>query len=534
AEHADGILGGLSPSDIRVARELLLRLVTAEGTRRVVSASKALDGLGPAAREVLTRLTHARLITVGKGRDERKGETVLELVHESLVRTWSRLARWIDESREELVFLADVNQAAELWDKRGRRDEELWQGDALHEARRTLARCTTRVPALVQLFLAEGQKKERRRQRRKRLLAATGVSLLAGVAVFSIIKERETRLQKEKAEAQRAEAQREGARAALGRDELLEARAKLRGSLETQDSPLARALWWKLKRDPLVWRKDFGAVAYSTAFSPDGRTIAVGCNDRLVHLVDTETLHETRLRGFDKESLGLSYSPDGTHLAAGTLAGDIGLWHLPTGALRALKGHTNAVWQLAFTPDGSHLFSVSLDKTIRRWNVLSSDDEVLFATLPSPHVGIAISHDGRLLATAGHDRAIRLRDVATGTEARVLHGHTDGVIAVAISPDGSTIASGSSDRTIRIWDTASGKQLALLRGHSDVVKGVAFADEGRLLVSASYDKSVRLWDVALRKEISVLTMHTDKIAGLSTSPRGHLAASASYDKTVRL
>ncbi|MFH0903420.1 MAG: serine/threonine-protein kinase, partial [Pseudomonadota bacterium] len=119
AEHADGVLASLPPAQIKEARELLLRLVTAEGTRRVVLVATVLDGLGPGAAEVLSRLVQARLITTRRGSKQGEGEAVLELVHESLVQNWGRLARWIEESHEELAVLAEIGQAAELWAKRG-------------------------------------------------------------------------------------------------------------------------------------------------------------------------------------------------------------------------------------------------------------------------------------------------------------------------------------------------------------------------------------------------------------------------------
>ncbi|MFH0902580.1 MAG: WD40 repeat domain-containing serine/threonine-protein kinase, partial [Pseudomonadota bacterium] len=537
AEHADGVLAGMTPAQVELARQLLLRLVTSAGTRKVLSAAAAVAGLGPGIEEVLEKLTQARLLTVRRAADPGRhrpgegkgggggGEAVLELVHESLVRTWRRLARWIEESHEELALLAELGQAAELWEKRGRRDEEVWQGDALADARRKLARLTTRIPEQVAGFLLAGLRKEKRQRRRRRALVAGAMVFLAAVTIWSLLRERETRVQKERAEAeraeaqaQRAEAQREGARAAFGRGDFLEARAKLRGSLETQDSAPGRALWWKLERDPLVWRKDFGTVAYSAAFSPDGRTIAVGTRAGLVHLVDTETQNEKRLRGIEKEIIYVVLSADGAGLAAGTASGEVGLWHLPTGAFRILEGHSGSVWQLVFTPDGRQLFTASVDRTIRRWNVAfgggGGGSGGVFATLPSPMMGIAISPDGRLLAAAGRDRTVRLLDASSGSEVGALRGHSLGVSSIAFNHDGSTLVSGGGDRTIRIWDVASGNQLALLRGHADTVRKAAFVHQSGLLVSVSYDKTVRLWDVTAQRELAVLAQHSDKVDGL--------------------
>ncbi|MDP7111408.1 MAG: AAA family ATPase, partial [Myxococcota bacterium] len=70
ADHAQSVLAGLTPDQTADARDLLLRLVTTERTRRRLPRSAALDGLGPGAEEVLGRLIQARLLTVYKGRSD--------------------------------------------------------------------------------------------------------------------------------------------------------------------------------------------------------------------------------------------------------------------------------------------------------------------------------------------------------------------------------------------------------------------------------------------------------------------------------
>ncbi|MFH1130510.1 MAG: serine/threonine-protein kinase, partial [Pseudomonadota bacterium] len=63
AHHADAVLAGFSPSQVHLAKEIFLRLVTVEGMRCVVSRKELLDGLGEGADEILARLTLARLIS---------------------------------------------------------------------------------------------------------------------------------------------------------------------------------------------------------------------------------------------------------------------------------------------------------------------------------------------------------------------------------------------------------------------------------------------------------------------------------------
>ncbi|MCC6554433.1 MAG: serine/threonine-protein kinase PknK, partial [Polyangiaceae bacterium] len=121
ATHAEEVVGELDPARRELCRQLLLRLVTGEGTRRSLGRAALLDGLGPEAAGVLSRLLDARLLAQRRGEDGR-----VELAHESLTRAWRRLSRWIEESHEDLALAADLAEAAERWARRGRRDGELW------------------------------------------------------------------------------------------------------------------------------------------------------------------------------------------------------------------------------------------------------------------------------------------------------------------------------------------------------------------------------------------------------------------------
>ena len=95
ADHADGVLFGMSADQIATAKQLLLRMVTADRTRKVITREQALERLGADGEEVLARLVRSRLVTVRRAIMESDDETQLELVHESLLRTWTRLSRWI-------------------------------------------------------------------------------------------------------------------------------------------------------------------------------------------------------------------------------------------------------------------------------------------------------------------------------------------------------------------------------------------------------------------------------------------------------
>jgi len=536
AAHADGVLAGLPAPALGTVRELLLRLVTAERTRRVVPLTRLLDGLAGDAEELLGQLVKARMVSVRKARERADEEAEVELAHESLMLSWTRLARWIERSRDEIAFLDEVGQAAELWRRHGRRDDDLLHGDSLRDARAALERCAASVPEEIIRFLDAGRRVARRRSRRRRQLAAAVVTLALVIAAVLAYQKRQADIQRRSARARWAEAQRVAALAAAVRGDPLEARAKLRGSLETEDSALARTLWQRLSKDPLRWRHRLGAVVYSVAFSPDGTTVAAATQDRQVALFDARTRRARTLRGFRDQVLSVAFSPAGNSIAAGTWSGQVTVRTLDPGApaeLRLLTGHRDAVRWLAFSPDGGRLASASLDRTIRIWD-LRQARAIRVLRNEGGVVGVAFSPDGGRIASGGQDRRVRIWEVDRPGAPIVLEGHGAAVSDVAFSPDGELLASASTDRTVRLWRLRGNAAPVVLADARAGINRVCFSPDGRLLATGGYDQLIRVWDLASLTVRNRLRGHGGPIFGLAFGPRGQRLLSGGQDRTIGL
>jgi WD40 repeat protein/serine/threonine protein kinase len=113
----------------------------------------------------------------------------------------------------------------------------------------------------------------------------------------------------------------------------------------------------------------------SVAFSPDGKTLAIGVwNGPGVALWDTRTERiRASLMGHRDGISGAAFSPDGKTLATASWDGTIRLWQVSTGSeLLTLKGQTKGVmWCVAFSPDGRQLVAGSgrdvTGNVIARW-----------------------------------------------------------------------------------------------------------------------------------------------------------------------
>ena len=186
--HADAILDALPASDRRLVRAIFQRLVTSEGTRALVDLTELCElpvARPREVRRVVDYLVQARLL-VSQTRSEAEGP-VVEVVHESLLRSWPTLRRWLDEDREVTAYLEQLRGAARQWEGKGRAPGLLWTGEAEEEARVWSRSYMGELPPLEREYLdAVFQLRDRTRRRRRWLLGGAMV-LLAVVAAGAIL-----------------------------------------------------------------------------------------------------------------------------------------------------------------------------------------------------------------------------------------------------------------------------------------------------------------------------------------------------------
>ena len=226
----------------------------------------------------------------------------------------------------------------------------------------------------------------------------------------------------------------------------------------------------------------------------------------------------------------VAFSPDGKFLAAGGADSVARVWSVDEKKLVAeLKGHGDWVLDARFSADGKFLATSSADRTARVWEVGAWK---LVAKLDhmEPVNGVAFGPNAELVAAAvagPTDRMIRLSRRDNTQLARAIDMVAPGPLGVLWAPAGNRMYVPLTDKTVRVYDPNSGGHVATLAGHTDWVYGLALTADGAMLASGSADGTVKLWHTGENRLLATLVQVTPRTDDwLIVAPPGYLAASS--------
>lgn len=292
------------------------------------------------------------------------------------------------------------------------------------------------------------------------------------------------------------------------------------------------------------------------AFSPDGRWLVTGGDDRLLRVRDSATLEVTAVhRGHPGSIWSMAWAPDGRGVIAaasdgsisvwpwepppprevvltnvfadyyksalaispdsrwvsmGLAGGGLALWDARTGAEVARVALGTDRLHAAFSADSTELVVAIGAESVRRFSVpgLQPRGDVRLQAPGGLALGAELSPEGRWLvglsAGAGAEGTLYLWDAREGALKATWSGHSNQVRGVRFSPDLRWLASGGLDHTTRLWDLQTLQPAAVLRGASNAVTVLAFAPDSRTLAAGGWDHTLRLYRVPSGEPLAVL------------------------------
>ena len=289
----------------------------------------------------------------------------------------------------------------------------------------------------------------------------------------------------------------------------------------------------------------------TAVFSPDGRSLAMCAEDRVLRVWDVATKEVKYEEDLPKCADGVVFSPDGRFVFHDGLSNAVGMVDLVESISRSLFACplVNGYPSLAISPQGRVLAAVGDDNTVRIWNLESSRLVGALVGHASTITSAAFSADGRILATGSKNGTVRLWEdfgsVAPSEPSRYQAVET----SIAISPQQRILAVGWGPRSmrtgsggIRLWhlDTLQPLDLPIQSDLESPVFDVAFSPVAPLLASGGgrrhIDGEVKLRNVANNTYSNVCQEYTDAVYAVAFSPDGRTLAAAgkASSRTVRL
>ncbi|MDB6031781.1 MAG: hypothetical protein JWM16_2119, partial [Verrucomicrobiales bacterium] len=399
----------------------LVTIGSGEGEPAVRRRARKSDvEITPGSRDLVTRLTTDRLLVADRTEE---GVLVVSLAHEAMLTSWPRLARWVENNRQNLFIRAQVATDVAQWLENDRNDDYLYsRGLPLEKARKVLAEgfLNEEEREFVEASSRRVEKATRFRMRRLKQVAA-GFALLALLAIA------------------------------------------------------AGAIAWKKQREAVTAR-DSAQIAQRNAQKNLSRS----------DFFQSVRLLEENNASAALAYLARSVRADSANKASIDSISSLLLqrnWPLPTGHAAALE---TPILTASFSFDGGKAVTTSYDNTVRVWDTHTGAALSPPMAQPGVPFFAVFSPDGTAVIVTCYDYSARIWDAQSGQPRGPVMSHTDGLESALFSPDSRRIVSTSGDK-VHIWDSQTAKPLRPPIQVEGQVNYAAFSPDGELLVIATWE-----------------------------------------------
>lgn len=270
------------------------------------------------------------------------------------------------------------------------------------------------------------------------------------------------------------------------------------------------------------------------AFSPDGKHVATADVNGRVLISSATNLHPVvgveavTGEGVHNGTFSVGFSPDGKLISVGSEDRTIWVWRASDGELvKRIRGHDAPVEHVFFLPDSTSGISFDRQGTGLTWSIEDHQARQSIPTRRMRHT--ALTPDGKTLVWSDGSRTLAGQPMEK--ESVSLGSFAD---AVAITTDGALVAKGSSNYCVEVWDVKYETKKWSSVPLSSKVQALAFTPNGKRLASVVAN-TLSVWDVRTGDELFRTRIRSnDMIGRLAVSPDGRTVALANHQGAVVL
>jgi WD40 repeat protein/DNA-binding XRE family transcriptional regulator len=573
ARRADLLYTSLDTDAQAAARQIFLRLITlgegVEDTRRRVRLSELSNAGQPVdpAHPVLTRYGSYRLLTFD--RDLLTREPTVEVAHEALIRSWSRLREWLATGRDALRVQRRLSATAAEWANAGHDPSFLATGSRLILFAGLATSADLTLNADERAFVeasqaAAAQAEQIEAERRKRELLAAQQLAAAEAA----------RAAQQQAAAARLRRRAYGLAGALTAALVLAGVAFYFSITAGRNAQAAEAA-----RQLAISRELSAAAVNNLTVDPE-RSILLALE--ALNAAETrqagDALHQAMMASRLQQVLPVEtidppffvnvlFSPDSALAAAAgfnfTEPLTTTVFDAATGAVRyRIPGFMMSLdWPAGRTLITEHPPAEYLTFTV--WETTATEARpVREVTLPVRFADVfwydvLLEHE--LVAVSQRNSPVIVYSLSDGREVFVTAASGAQLNNPVFSPDGAYLAAVTADLAVKVWQRstdAAGNSTFVpayntdkypLRGLTTEINILRFSPDGTHLAAPAFDGTVLVWDLSYADTLSEAALaaaqidprlrftlhgHTNDVNFAAWSADGQRLASASRDRKV--
>ena len=460
-----------------------------------------------------------------------QSDSIIDISHESLMRIWTRLKKWVEEEGESAQMYIRLSDAASsyqigkagLWRppdlqlalnwKQKNQPTLVWaqRYDSAFERAMVFLDTSNEAHEEEQRLKELAQKQALKRARIVALVLGIFTIMALGSLVFSILKTIDANNQRVEAEKQKGIAL---AQEAEAKKQTIIAEEQTTEAQKQKEFAVVAAE--EAKHQQTIAEKNFNeaekqrniAVQFATEATKQQKIAEMQSelaifNERTAN-AEKNRADKLRLLSIAQSMAVRSVQIEDDSMRKGLLAfqayefydkngGNVnqheiydGLYYalkdLKPAEYNALHGHKDAVRSVVYSNDGKSVYTAGSDGKILKWNMETShpDPRVVY-TNNYAFGGLSMSPSNQFLALGGSSSHVRIVNLAKPeNDALVLSGHRKHVLYTSFTSDGKSLVSASTDSTIMLWDLATGKGTAVFRDKANI-KAVSVHPAGRVV-----------------------------------------------------